>query len=63
MPKSVIAFFSQGGTTARTAEYIAKGLRANGFQVDFNDIKAGKPPDKKVVVVSGKALQRGNHLN
>jgi flavodoxin/Pyruvate/2-oxoacid:ferredoxin oxidoreductase delta subunit len=45
MPKSVIAFFSQGGTTSKTAECIAKGLRANGFQVDFNDIKAGKPPD------------------
>ncbi len=45
MPKGVVAFFSQGGTTAKTAESIAKGLRAGGFQIDFTDIKAGKPPD------------------
>ena len=45
MPKALVAFFSQGGTTAKTAEGIAKGLRTNGFQVDFNDIKAGKPLD------------------
>ncbi len=45
MPKGLVAFFSQGGTTAKTAEHIAKGLQATGFQVDLNDIKAGKPPD------------------
>jgi flavodoxin/Pyruvate/2-oxoacid:ferredoxin oxidoreductase delta subunit len=53
MPKSLVAFFSQGGTTVKTAECIAKGLRANGFQVDFNDIKAGKPPDMKLYDLLG----------
>ncbi len=45
MPKALIAFFSQGGTTANTAEFIAKGLRTAGFQVDFGPIKTGRPPD------------------
>lgn len=53
MTNSVVAFFSQGGTTARIAECIAKGLRANGFQVEFCDIKANKPPDLRLYDLLG----------
>lgn len=45
MPKCLVTYFSQGGTTAKVAECIGKGLQACGFQVDFNDIKERKPPD------------------
>ncbi len=33
MSKSLIAYFSQGGTTARVAESDATGLRAPEYQV------------------------------
>jgi flavodoxin/Pyruvate/2-oxoacid:ferredoxin oxidoreductase delta subunit len=39
MPKVLISYFSQGGTTAKIAQSIAAGLRTEGFLVDFHDIK------------------------
>ena len=45
MPKSLIVYFSQGGTTARVAEHIANGLRTAEFQVDLCNMKDERPPD------------------
>ncbi len=45
MSKSLIVYFSQGGTTARVAEYIAIGLRVAGYQVDLCNMKDEQPPD------------------
>ncbi len=45
LPKSLITYFSQGGTTARVAESIATGLRVTGYHVDLINIKDEKPPD------------------
>jgi flavodoxin/Pyruvate/2-oxoacid:ferredoxin oxidoreductase delta subunit len=45
MPKVLMAYFSQGGTTAKVAQCIAAGLRAEGFLVDFHDIREGILPD------------------
>jgi len=44
MPRCLIVYFSQGGTTARTAERIAAGLRTAGYQVDLCNMKDGQPP-------------------
>jgi flavodoxin/ferredoxin len=41
----MVAYFSQGGTTARVAGAIASGLRAAGYEIDLHDIQAGGPPD------------------
>jgi flavodoxin len=45
MSKSLIVYFSQGGTTARVAESIAAGLRAAGWQPDLCNLKDEKPPE------------------
>lgn len=45
MSKSLIVYFSQGGTTARVAESIATGLRAAEYQVDLCNMKDERPPD------------------
>jgi len=45
MPKCLIAYFSQGGTTAQVAESIAAGLRTAEYQVDLFNMKDGRPPD------------------
>ena len=45
MAKGLIAYFSQGGTTARVAEAIATGLRRDGYQVDLHNIKEEPQPD------------------
>jgi flavodoxin len=45
MPKCLIVFFSQMGTTVKVAESIAAGLRASGYQVDLHNLKNGKPPE------------------
>jgi flavodoxin/ferredoxin len=45
MAKSLIAYFSQGGTTAKVAESIATGLRREGYQVDLHNIKEKPQPD------------------
>lgn len=45
MPKGLIVYFSQGGTTGRVAESIAAGLRVAEYQVDLYNIKSGHLPD------------------
>lgn len=45
MTKSLIVYFSQGGTTARVAEHIATGLRSTAHHVDLFNLKDGRPPD------------------
>jgi flavodoxin/NAD-dependent dihydropyrimidine dehydrogenase PreA subunit len=45
MSKSLIAYFSQSGTTAKVAESIATGLRREGYQVDLHNIKEKQQPD------------------
>ena len=44
MSKCLIVYFSQGGTTARTARSIAAGLRTAGYQVDLHDLTDNPPP-------------------
>lgn len=44
MARSLIVYFSQGGSTAQVAEYIAAGLRTEDYQVDLCNIKDDKPP-------------------
>jgi flavodoxin/NAD-dependent dihydropyrimidine dehydrogenase PreA subunit len=44
MPKCLIAYFSQGGTTAMVAEHIASGLRGSGYDVDLASIRDGRAP-------------------
>ncbi len=45
MAKSLIAYFSQGGTTAKVAESIATGIRRGGYQVDLHRIDERQHPD------------------
>jgi len=45
MAKSLIVYFSQGGTTTKVAESIADGLRREGYQVDLHSIKEKQQPD------------------
>ena len=45
MPRALIVYFSQGGTTARVAESIATGLRSAEYEVDLHNIVDGSPPD------------------
>ena len=47
MPKGLIIYFSQGGTTAKAAEAIARGLRNREFQVDVYSIRDKKPDEIK----------------
>jgi flavodoxin/NAD-dependent dihydropyrimidine dehydrogenase PreA subunit len=44
MSRSLIVYFSQGGTTARTAQSIAAGLNTAGYQVDLCHLKDEQPP-------------------
>jgi flavodoxin len=43
VPKCLIAYYSQHGTTAQVAERIAEGLRAAQVQVDLHSIKHDQP--------------------
>ena len=45
MPRGLIVYFSQAGSTGRVAEAIAAGLRAADYQVDLRNIKDERPPD------------------
>jgi flavodoxin/ferredoxin len=45
MPRSLIVYFSQGGTTARVADSIAAGLRRAQFEVDLCNMRGGQPSD------------------
>ena len=47
MSKSLIVYFSQGGTTARVAESIATGLRAAEWQADLCNMKDEQPPEAR----------------
>ena len=47
MPKSLVVYYSQGGTTTRIAESIAEGLRAAEYEVQLHNIKDGQPPDPR----------------
>jgi len=47
MPKCLIAYFSQGGSTALVADSIAAGLRSAGYQIDTCNIKNTVPPPLK----------------
>ena len=44
MPRSLVVYFSQGGTTGQIAKAIASGLRSTGYEVDMYNIKEGLPP-------------------
>jgi len=45
MTSCLIVYFSQSGTTARVAESIASGLRAEGYEVDPCNMNEQTPPD------------------
>jgi flavodoxin/ferredoxin len=44
MPRCLMTYFSQGGTTALVAENIASGLRSAEYEVDLCNISDGAPP-------------------
>ena len=56
MPKGLIVYFSQGGTTARVAESIAAGLRGAGSQADLFNLKEARPPTPDGYDVLGVGL-------
>jgi flavodoxin/Pyruvate/2-oxoacid:ferredoxin oxidoreductase delta subunit len=45
MSTCLIVYFSQGGTTKRVAEAVARGWRAQGHAVELHDLVDGAPPD------------------
>ncbi len=45
MSRCLVVYFSQAGSTARTGERIAAGLRASGFEVKLCNMKDEKPPE------------------
>jgi len=45
MPKCLIVYFSQSGTTARVAGQIAVGLRGAGYEVDLYNMDGSGPPE------------------
>lgn len=47
MPKCLMVYFSQNGTTAKVAEHIAIGLKVEGYQTELHNLKNGTPPDLK----------------
>jgi flavodoxin/Pyruvate/2-oxoacid:ferredoxin oxidoreductase delta subunit len=44
LPRSLIVYFSQGGTTARIGESIAAGLKCQGYQVDAVNLAQADGP-------------------
>ncbi|MFU8888628.1 MAG: EFR1 family ferrodoxin [Trueperaceae bacterium] len=44
MPKTLIVYFSQAGSTAKVANAVATGLRGAGHEVDLHELTTGKPP-------------------
>jgi flavodoxin/NAD-dependent dihydropyrimidine dehydrogenase PreA subunit len=45
MKKALVAYFSQGGTTAKIAKEISKGLHDKGYEADFHKITDHPSPD------------------
>jgi len=45
MSKTLMVYFSQGGTTAKIAEKISQGLEERQYQSDLYNIMDGQPPD------------------
>jgi flavodoxin/ferredoxin len=45
MPKSLLVYYSLGGTTTRVAESVAAGLAAGGYEIDLCNLKDEQPPD------------------
>ncbi len=52
-PKALIIYFSQGGTTARVADAIGKGIHGAGFGIDLWNLKEGRPPDVRAYQLLG----------
>ncbi len=48
MSRCLLVYYSQGGSTARIAGSVAKGLRAAGHVVDLHNLKDGPAPDAAV---------------
>lgn len=44
MSRCLLVYYSQGGSTGRIAESVAKGLRAAGHTVDLHNLKDGPAP-------------------
>ena len=53
MPRCLIVYFSQSGTTAKVAEHIALGLEAAGYQIDLHNLRDRIPPDVKEIDLLG----------
>ena len=45
MPRALLVYFSQGGTTGRVAVSIAAGLATAGWEVRRHNLRHGPPPD------------------
>lgn len=45
MPRALLVYFSQGGTTECVADAIASGLSATAWEVDRHNLRDGPPPD------------------
>lgn len=45
MPKCLIVYFSQGGTTERVAQAIARGLNSAEYSADLCNLRHGEPQD------------------
>ncbi|MHB0980345.1 MAG: flavodoxin family protein, partial [Thermoleophilia bacterium] len=50
MPRALVVYFSQGGTTARVARHVATGLEESGFSVHLHNLsqeaaRRAAPPD------------------
>jgi len=56
MPKTLITYFSQGGTTEKVARTIGDGLVGKGHDVDFHAMNGGGDPDLDGVDVLGVGL-------
>ncbi len=53
MSRCLLVYFSQGGSTARISESVAKGLCAEGHTVDLHNLKDGPAPNPGTYDVLG----------
>jgi len=54
MPKCLIVYFSQSGSTAKVAEHIASGLKVAGYQVELHNLRNRcVPPDVEEIDLLG----------